>query len=105
MANRVQSIALVIEACALGDIVLVIPSDIPQSNAMVLSLSGEIVAALLPGDTDGDGDIDDADLGTAFANYTGPVGSGGGKTSAPRSPASPARSHPPMCLSRRPRLC
>jgi len=28
----------------------------------------------LPGDTDGDGDIDDSDLGTAFANYSGPVG-------------------------------
>ncbi|MFN3167709.1 MAG: hypothetical protein ACE37H_11670 [Phycisphaeraceae bacterium] len=36
----------------------------------------------LPGDTDGDGDIDDSDLGTAFSNYTGPVGAGGGKTAA-----------------------
>jgi len=27
-----------------------------------------------PGDNDGDGDIDDADLGVAFANYTGPGG-------------------------------
>ena len=36
----------------------------------------------LPGDTDGDGDIDDADLGTSFANYTGPVGAAGGKTFA-----------------------
>jgi len=35
-----------------------------------------------PGDTDGDGDIDDADLGTAFSNYTGPVGAAGGKTAA-----------------------
>jgi hypothetical protein len=35
------------------------------------------------GDTDGDGDIDDADLGTAFANYTGPLGPGvGTKTAA-----------------------
>jgi len=25
------------------------------------------------GDTDGDGDVDDADLGAAFANYTGPL--------------------------------
>ncbi|MFN3165501.1 MAG: PEP-CTERM sorting domain-containing protein [Phycisphaeraceae bacterium] len=34
---------------------------------------------ILPGDTDGDGDIDDADLGTAFSNYTGPkpLGTGG----------------------------
>ncbi|MFN3167049.1 MAG: PEP-CTERM sorting domain-containing protein [Phycisphaeraceae bacterium] len=38
--------------------------------------------ALMPGDTDGDGDIDDSDLGTAFANYTGPVGAEGGKTAA-----------------------
>jgi len=36
----------------------------------------------LPGDTDGDGDIDDADLGTAFANYTGPLGAAGGKSAA-----------------------
>ncbi|MFN3167627.1 MAG: PEP-CTERM sorting domain-containing protein [Phycisphaeraceae bacterium] len=36
-----------------------------------------------PGDTDGDGDIDDADLGTAFANYTGPLPPGkGGMTPA-----------------------
>ena len=32
-----------------------------------------------PGDADGDGDIDDSDLGTAFANYTGPVGAPGSK--------------------------
>ena len=38
--------------------------------------------ASLPGDTDGDGDIDDSDLGTSFANYTGPVGAAGGKTAA-----------------------
>ncbi|MFN3168209.1 MAG: PEP-CTERM sorting domain-containing protein [Phycisphaeraceae bacterium] len=37
----------------------------------------------LPGDTDGDGDIDDSDLGTAFSNYTGPLAPGtGGKTAA-----------------------
>jgi autotransporter-associated beta strand protein len=36
----------------------------------------------LPGDTDVDGDIDDADLGTAFANYTGPIGAAGNKTFA-----------------------
>lgn len=33
----------------------------------------------MPGDTDGDSDIDDADLGTSFSNYTGPVGQAGGK--------------------------
>ena len=38
--------------------------------------------AALPGDTNGDGDIDDSDLGTSFANYTGPVGLAGGKTAA-----------------------
>jgi len=38
---------------------------------------------LLAGDTDGDGDIDDADLGAAFANYTGPLTPGtGSKTAA-----------------------
>jgi hypothetical protein len=36
-----------------------------------------------PGDTDGDGDIDDADLGISFANYTGPLAPGvGTKTPA-----------------------
>ncbi|MFN3167443.1 MAG: PEP-CTERM sorting domain-containing protein [Phycisphaeraceae bacterium] len=35
-----------------------------------------LYAALVPGDTDGDGDIDDTDLGTAFSNYTGPQGTG-----------------------------
>ena len=32
---------------------------------------------VIPGDTDGDGDVDDSDLGTVFANYTGPVANGG----------------------------
>ncbi|MFN3167135.1 MAG: serine hydrolase domain-containing protein [Phycisphaeraceae bacterium] len=36
----------------------------------------------LPGDTDGDRDIDDTDLGTLFSHYTGPVGAAGGKTLA-----------------------
>ncbi|MFN3168811.1 MAG: glycosyl hydrolase [Phycisphaeraceae bacterium] len=48
-----------------------------------LTIDGSLgVVVALPGDTDGDGDIDDADLGTAFANYTGPVGSAGNKTAA-----------------------
>jgi len=34
----------------------------------------------VPGDTDGDGDVDDADLGVAFANYTGPLGASAGKS-------------------------
>ncbi|MFN3168991.1 MAG: PEP-CTERM sorting domain-containing protein [Phycisphaeraceae bacterium] len=33
----------------------------------------------LPGDTDGDGDIDDSDLGTSFSQYTGPTGIAGGR--------------------------
>ncbi|MFN3166908.1 MAG: PEP-CTERM sorting domain-containing protein [Phycisphaeraceae bacterium] len=36
----------------------------------------------MPGDTDNDGDIDDSDLGTSFSNYTGPVGTIGGKSSS-----------------------
>ena len=35
----------------------------------------------IPGDTDGDGDLDDSDLGTSLSNYTGPVGDVG-KTAA-----------------------
>jgi autotransporter-associated beta strand protein len=42
-----------------------------------------VITGGIPGDTDGDGDVDDADLGTAFANYTGPLGVGvGNKTVA-----------------------
>ncbi|MFN3167433.1 MAG: PEP-CTERM sorting domain-containing protein [Phycisphaeraceae bacterium] len=42
-----------------------------------------VVSPAIPGDTDGDGDIDDSDLGTAFSNYTGPLAPGtGGKTAA-----------------------
>ena len=42
----------------------------------------EYLATATPGDTNGDGDIDDSDLGTSFANYTGPIGAAGGKTFA-----------------------
>ena len=35
-----------------------------------------------PGDTDFDGDIDDSDLGTAFASYNGPIGAAGGSNFA-----------------------
>jgi hypothetical protein len=34
---------------------------------------------VLPGDTDFDGDVDDADLGVMFANYTGPLNGTGDK--------------------------
>ena len=46
-----------------------------------VALTVEEVSAI-PGDTDGDGDVDDSDLGTSFANYTGPVGAAGNKTAA-----------------------
>jgi hypothetical protein len=43
---------------------------------------GSVIPAL-PGDTDGDGDVDDADLGVSFSNYTGPLAPNtGGKTAA-----------------------
>ncbi|MFN3166211.1 MAG: sialate O-acetylesterase [Phycisphaeraceae bacterium] len=38
------------------------------------------LARVLPGDTDDDGDIDDTDLGTAFSQYTGPVGQAGARS-------------------------
>ncbi|MFN3165530.1 MAG: PEP-CTERM sorting domain-containing protein [Phycisphaeraceae bacterium] len=44
------------------------------------AINPALASTPLPGDTDGDGDIDDTDLGTAFSNYTGPNGSG--KTAA-----------------------
>ncbi|MFN3167461.1 MAG: PPC domain-containing protein [Phycisphaeraceae bacterium] len=47
-----------------------------------LLYSGTMFTDPAPGDTDGDYDIDDTDLGTAFVNYTGPVGAIGGKTKA-----------------------
>jgi glucose/arabinose dehydrogenase len=48
-------------------------------NGLQLLLS----APSIPGDTDGDGDIDDADLGTSFSNFTGPLAPGtGDKTAA-----------------------
>ncbi|MFN3167393.1 MAG: PEP-CTERM sorting domain-containing protein [Phycisphaeraceae bacterium] len=43
-------------------------------------LPGTQFFTIVNGDTDGDGDIDDSDLGTAFSNYTGPLAPGtGGK--------------------------
>ena len=46
---------------------------------VIVDVDGGAVA--LPGDTNGDNDVDDSDLGTSFANYTGPVGDVG-KTAA-----------------------
>ncbi|MFN3167174.1 MAG: PEP-CTERM sorting domain-containing protein [Phycisphaeraceae bacterium] len=43
---------------------------------------GEEAPTSVPGDTDGDGDIDDSDLGTAFSNYTGPLAPGTGTKTA-----------------------
>ena len=39
-----------------------------------LSINGTLGGSALPGDTNGDNDVDDSDLGTSFANYTGPIG-------------------------------
>ena len=46
-------------------------------NIIIDEAGGPAIA----GDTDGDGDVDDSDLGTSFANYTGPSANGG-KTAA-----------------------
>jgi hypothetical protein len=60
----------------------------PGDNLRIVSdgLFGSIVTpvtvTIVPGDTDGDGDIDDADLGTAFSNYTGPLAQGTGTKTA-----------------------
>ena len=54
-------------------------------NLYIVDLAGEIFlisAVPIPGDTDGDGDVDDSDLGTTLANYTGPIGAAGGKSPA-----------------------
>ncbi|MFN3166849.1 MAG: sulfatase-like hydrolase/transferase, partial [Phycisphaeraceae bacterium] len=40
--------------------------------AVTYTATDVLVTAALPGDTDLDGDVDDSDLGTAFANYSGP---------------------------------
>ncbi|MFN3165490.1 MAG: PEP-CTERM sorting domain-containing protein [Phycisphaeraceae bacterium] len=54
-----------------------------SNSAGVYHVAIELAPLALPGDTDGDGDIDDSDLGTAFSNYTGPLTPGtGGKTAA-----------------------
>ena len=47
-----------------------------------VAITGDVAGPpAVPGDTNGDGDVDDSDLGTSFANYTGPVGDVG-KTAA-----------------------
>ncbi|MFN3168253.1 MAG: PEP-CTERM sorting domain-containing protein [Phycisphaeraceae bacterium] len=62
--------------------------DTPRMDEIRFAASFEEVVGgtgtpVIPGDTDGDGDIDDSDLGTAFSNYTGPLAPGtGGKTAA-----------------------
>ncbi|MFN3167052.1 MAG: hypothetical protein ACE37H_08315 [Phycisphaeraceae bacterium] len=42
-------------------------------------IEGSVCLNTSYGDADLDGDVDDSDLGTAFSNYTGPVGLAGGK--------------------------
>lgn len=54
-------------------------------NPVTLYTTGELTVVdfdHIDGDTDGDGDVDDSDFGTSFANFTGPVGAVGGKTLA-----------------------
>jgi len=51
-----------------------------QGLAVTYDAFKVVVTAALLGDTDLDGDVDDADLGTSFSQYTGPVGAAGGKT-------------------------
>jgi hypothetical protein len=75
---------------SLGDAPAAYTLEVGISGSVITDLAGNALmssastawAVSLPGDTDGDGDIDDADLGTAFANYTGPLGAAGGKTAA-----------------------
>ncbi|MFN3168988.1 MAG: PEP-CTERM sorting domain-containing protein [Phycisphaeraceae bacterium] len=50
---------------------------IGRTKSFALTLDEvRLVAGPMPGDADGDGDIDDTDLGTAFNHYTGPTGAG-----------------------------
>jgi len=49
-----------------------VPPTLEQEEAVTTALR-----VAIPGDADGDGDVDDADLGIAFANYTGPATNGG----------------------------
>jgi hypothetical protein len=63
------------------------PNDPQNQPAQTLYASGFVFKGVfyntqIPGDTDNDGDIDDADLGISFSNYTGPVGIAGGKSLA-----------------------
>jgi hypothetical protein len=57
-------------------------SDTFLDNLRLGSTWQSVTGPILPGDTDGDGDVDDADLGNAFSNYTGPLGSGVGNKTA-----------------------
>jgi len=64
------------------------PNDPQNQPAETVYASGYVFRGVfydtqIPGDTDNDGDIDDADLGTSFSNYTGPLAPNtGGKTRA-----------------------
>ncbi len=42
----------------------------------VFAVSGQVAGSLIPGDTDGDGDVDVSDLQQSIMNYTGPGGAG-----------------------------
>ena len=49
----------------------------PTDGTASMRLDFASIVLQLPGDTDNDGDIDDSDLGTFLANYTGPIGNVG----------------------------
>ncbi len=48
-----------------------LPGAVPAWDTSALYTTGQLIA-LTPGDLDGDGDVDDADFGLAFAAFTGP---------------------------------
>ncbi|MFN3166297.1 MAG: hypothetical protein ACE37H_04450 [Phycisphaeraceae bacterium] len=61
--------------------------DVPITDTTAEQLAidwvlDNLLTVAIPGDTDGDGDIDDSDLGTAFSNYTGPLAPGTGTKTA-----------------------
>ncbi|MFN3165939.1 MAG: SBBP repeat-containing protein [Phycisphaeraceae bacterium] len=56
----------------LGHLYVTGETSAPAQGAPLSRFDAILAKLVFPGDTDGDGDIDDADLGTQFANYTGP---------------------------------
>ncbi|MFN3167198.1 MAG: PEP-CTERM sorting domain-containing protein [Phycisphaeraceae bacterium] len=75
-ANPIASVFNNVEGFIIGDGLYLDQSILNLGGTSTLIVTATMA---LPGDTDYDGDIDDSDLGTAFANYTGPVGAAGNK--------------------------